>query len=216
MRKKRYPRAAGAQSVDRNVAVRFYTIETQTNPPQSLRSALQRIAGLDLLNREAEVEDGIVVRLEHADFPANGVRGEIIRRQTSNLPPKALPGKPIENLGVEAIGHSTAFLYDANLSILAFEQARNGITAMRFALYVGHFLNASKYDILPIPSKEMWDTLRTGRVRAMSVRCAAPQSLEAADDESGSTRSGLIALQRTTQTYYVEARLGMKRGNPDI
>jgi hypothetical protein len=186
--------------MDRNVTVRFYTVETQSNPPHSLRSALQQIAGLTLLDREAEVDEGIVVRLEHADFPANDACGEIIRRQISNLPPKALSGKPIENLGVEAIGHSTAFLYDANLSILAFEQARNGITATRFALYMGYFVKTTKYDILPIPSKEMWDTLRTGRVRAMSVRCAAPQSLEAVDDESGAARSGLIALQRTTQT----------------
>ena len=48
------------------------------------------------------------------------------------------------------------------------------------------------------------------------MRCAAPETLEAADAESDAVRGGLIALQRTTQTHYVEARLGMRRGNPDI
>jgi hypothetical protein len=138
-----------------------------------------------LLDREAEVGDGIAVRLERADFPTDNARGELIRRQVTNLPPKALSGEPIENLGVEAIGHSTAFLYDARLSILAFEQARNGITATRFGLYMARFVSVGKYDMLPIPTKEMWDTLRTGRVRAMSVRCAAPESLEAVDAECG-------------------------------
>jgi hypothetical protein len=201
--------------VDRTVTVRFYTVGTNTGAP-SLRRALQDIAARSLLDREDEVEDGVVVRLERAEFPTNLARGELIRRQISNLPPKALAGKPIENLGVEAIGHSTAFLYDAELSILAFEQARNGITATRFALYIDRFLDRGRYDIFPIPTKEMWDTLQTGRVRGMTVRCATPQSLQAADDVSDSVRHGLIALQHATETHFVEATLRMKRGDPDV
>lgn len=181
-----------------------------------LGTALRRIAALGLLEREAEIEDGITVRLESADFPTNEVRGEIIRRQMANLPPKALSGQRIERLGVEAIGHSTAFLYYPRLSILAFEQARNGITSTRFGLYIAHFAGSARYDILPVPTHEMWETLRTGRLRAIRVRCSAPQSLEVADAEAETVKRGLVSLQGALNTHYVDATLGMKRGDPDI
>jgi hypothetical protein len=181
-----------------------------------LSAVLRQIAGLGLLEREAEIEDGITVRLESADFPTNKARGEIIRRQMSNLPPKALSGQRLERLGVEAIGHSTAFLYCRRLSILAFEQARNGITSTRFGLYIAHFAGGVGYDILPAPTQEMWETLRAGRLRAIRVRCAAPQSLEAADAEAEAVKSGLVSLQGVLDTHYIDATLGMKRGDPDI
>jgi hypothetical protein len=62
----------------------------------------------------------------------------------------------------------------------------------------------------------MWDTLQTGRVRGMTVRCASPQSLQAADDSSGAVRSGLVALKDAAQTHFVETTLRMARGDPDI
>jgi hypothetical protein len=162
------------------------------------------------------VEEEIVVRLERLQAQGNMTRGEIIRRQTSNLPPKALAGQPIESLGVESIGHSTAFLYDSRLSILGFEQARNGITATRFGLYLEHFIGQGGYDVLPIPTQEMWNTLTTGRLRGVRVRVAAPQSLQAADATTEGIKAGLTALKQAVGTHYVEAHLGMTRGDEDI
>jgi hypothetical protein len=83
-------------------------------------------------------------------------------------------------------------------------------------MYVEKFNAGSRYDILPIPTQEMWDTLRTGRLRAMRVRCAAPQSLETADADTDGVKAGLVALQQSTGTHFIEARLGMVRGDPDI
>jgi hypothetical protein len=201
--------------LDRNVNVRFFHVE-QAAGAATFSAALRQISQLALLDREAEVEDEIVVRLERADFQGNFARGELIRRQTSNLPPKALSGQPIERLGIQSIGHSSAFLYDSELSVLGLEQARNGITSTRLGLYVARFMNGPKYDILPVPTQEMWDTLRSGRLRAMYVRSAAPQSLQAADADTEGVRTGLVALKNATGTYFVEVKLGMIRGEPDI
>jgi hypothetical protein len=201
--------------VDQNVTIRFYRIE-QRNDATPVSAVLEHIEGLALLDRDVEVEDGIVVRLEQCQTQRHFTRGEVIRRQTSNLPPKALAGQPIESLGVESIGHSTAFLYDSRVSVLGFEQARNGITSSRFALYIAHFARRSGYDILPIPTQEMWNTLTSGRIRAMQVRVAAPQSLEAVDAATTGVKAGLIALQQAAGTHYVEAQLGMTRGDADI
>jgi hypothetical protein len=201
--------------VDRTVTIRFYRIEQRGGAPAA-SAVLQQIGRLALLDREAEVEEEIVVRLERLQAQGNMTRGEIIRRQTSNLPPKALAGQPIESLGVESIGHSTAFLYDSRLSILGFEQARNGITATRFGLYLEHFIGQGGYDVLPIPTQEMWHTLTTGRLRGVRVRVAAPQSLQAADATTEGIKAGLTALKQAVGTHYVEAHPGMTRGDEDI
>jgi hypothetical protein len=83
-------------------------------------------------------------------------------------------------------------------------------------MYIEKLINQAGYDILTIPTQEMWDTLRTGRLRSMRVRCAAPQSLVATDDETAGVKAGLVALHRATQTHYVEARMGMIRVDADI
>jgi hypothetical protein len=75
--------------MDRYVTVRFFRVDARRGSiPFS--AALKQISQLALLEREVEIDEEIIVRLERFAPLGSPTRGELIRRQTSNLPPKAL------------------------------------------------------------------------------------------------------------------------------
>ena len=152
--------------MDKRVNVRLFMVVRGEDTETEFSAALNHIFCKELGDREYEVETGIIIRLERLSAFNNYICGEIIRRQTENLPPKAASGEPVQPLGVSAIGHSTVFVYDPILSVVALQLARNGITSTRLAMYIGAMASGASYDLLPAPTAEAWSKLTGGRVRA--------------------------------------------------
>jgi hypothetical protein len=201
--------------VDKTVNVRMFEVEAREGA-MPFSQALGQIAARPLAAREREIEPDIVIRLERLTDQRGVIVGEMVRRQTANLPPKALEGQPLERLGVSSIGHTTAFIYDIRLSILALQIARNGITSFRMGLYAETLLGGAGYSILPVPNVEVWNKLRHGAVRAVTVRVAAPNDLEAADAEARSVRGGMMELKDALGSAHVEVTLSMGRRDANI
>ncbi|WP_146747636.1 hypothetical protein [Paramagnetospirillum kuznetsovii] len=203
--------------MDRNICVRFFTVERSGNNAIRFGDALRQIAGImDLANRELEVEPEVILRLEKLRDERGMISGEFVRRQTQNLPSRAPHGEPISRLGVDSIGHSTAFAYNPDLSIIALQLARNGVTPMRVMLYVSNILNLSGYQSYPIPTEEGWAALQRGNVRAVLLRVASPANLVAVEPRHTTIKDGLQAMKAAVDTTYVEATFGMGRGDHDM
>lgn len=166
--------------------------------------------------REHEVEADFILRLERLEEDRGLLFGEMTRMQMSNLPSEAQRGQPIRALGVASIGHSTVFAYDPNRSMLALQLARNGITSTRMGLYVEAMCGGAKFDLLPVPNERISDALERGRVRALRVRVAHPQTLEAADVQTQSVTRGFQAFRAALGTPNIDVTLSMARGEPDI
>jgi hypothetical protein len=204
------------KEMDRLVNVRLFSVDIREQGGVAFSTALRRIADENLLDREHEQEPDVVIRLERLALRQGALCGEFVRIQERNLPPKAVRGHPIESLGVASIGHTTAFAFDPDLSVLALQIARNGITATRIALYVEGLAGGPGYDILPVPNREIWDVLRRGGIRGLTFRIAAPNELQAIDDETRSVRRGALAMKESLQPSHLEITMGMARGEVDI
>lgn len=203
--------------MDRNVRVRFFTVEQVGDNGINFSDALTQIARIpDLGDREFEVEPEVILRMERLNDHHGLISGEIVRRQTENLPPRAPHGEPIARLGVESIGHSTAFAYDPALSVIGLQLARNGVTPMRIMIYVAQILGVAGYQSNPIPTEEGWEALQRGGVRAVLLRVANPANLNAAEPRHGTVKDGLRAMKTAADTTYVEATFGMGRGEPNM
>jgi hypothetical protein len=208
--------AWGAALMDRHVNVRFFSVENADGAEASFGDCLLGIARRSIANRESEVSDGIIIRLERLRETSNILAGQFVRIQSENLPPRAVPGQPIASLGVPSIGHTSAFRYDRQRSVLALQLGQNGITAPRLSLYLQDLVDVAGFNILPILTQDAWQKLTDGRVRKMIIRIARPERLQATVQDHRSVKAGFETMQRVAHTEYVEMILGMGHSEHDI
>lgn len=202
--------------MDKAINVRLFSVETKEAGGLSFSTALQNIGTLGLELRERQIEEDIIVRLERLERVTRVLAGEFVRLQTTNLPPKVARGQPLESLGVRAIGHSAAFAYDMDLSVMALQMSRNGITPSRIGLYSQELASGPGFDILPVPNGEVLAAVRRGGVRGLMFRVAMPNELRAIDNETQSVRRGMIEMKRSLQPARIEIGMTMKRGDVDM
>ena len=203
--------------MERTVNVRFYSVENLEGDAVKFSDCLNNVAAMNLPDREYEVEPETVVRLESLKT-INGhfLSGHLVRLQSHNLPPKALPGQPIEKLGVASIGHTASFLYDSKRSVLAMQMPRNGLNPYRLNLYHQELLSVMGHDILPLLTSDAWSKLASNRIRKLFIRVATPEKLSAVTPDQVAMRDSLNAMKKVAETNYVEAIFGMGRSPEDI
>lgn len=202
--------------MDRRVTTRFYTVDKKDEDGPDLSTCLERIGRLRLAERECELSEEISLRIEKINTDGRFIRGEIIRRQTQNLPARASAGRPRTRLGVDAIGHSSVFRYDRELSVLAIQLARNGITASRFVDYVSALIECPRFIPLPVISTEAWQLLQQKQVRALSLKVASPEQLSVADTGYETVKQGMENLRDIARSSYVDVTFGMSRGDANM
>lgn len=202
--------------MDRTVTIKFYHVTHGDGNRVRFSDALERIADRTLLDREYELEPGLVFRLENCRSEGGMVVGEIVRRQTENLPPEAIAGQPLRNLNAAGIGHSAVFCYCPRTSVIAFQVARIGVSVGRFMMYTGNVLGLSGFNALPVPTEEFWQSILNGRVRSISVKVSSPQNLEAIEDDFVTVRQSLAQLQSIAGSSSVEAVFSVGRGDEDL
>lgn len=203
--------------MDRMVNVRFYSVENVDGDATPFADCLHQIADRQLPDRESEVEPEIVIRLERHDIDGpNIVKGELVRIQSENLPPKAVRGEPVTRLGVPSIGHTAAFRYDTARSILAMETGRSGLTPYRLGMYVAELAGVPGYGVWPVITENAWQKLEDSRVRKMMVKVASPDRLAPVAAEHQMVKSALTQMKNAAHTTYVEAVFGMGHVTDDI
>ncbi|WP_152415167.1 DUF6731 family protein [Caenispirillum salinarum] len=204
--------------MDTTVNIRFFEVQRQADFPEHFSECLSEAADLDLAEREVEIQENVVLRLERLEEKSRGriLAGELVRLQSQNLPARAMPGQPLQRLGVPSIGHSTAFRYDRSNNILALQMGRNGITPARVAMYVQEVAGVDGFYILPVISQEWWEKLATERVRALAFRVARPDRLDSVSQETQTIIEGLEAMKQAGQSAFIDMSFTMGRSPEDI
>lgn len=154
--------------MDRNVTVRFYEIDHRNPTAPVMEAALRTLNARSKRDREEDVGDEVVLRLEHLEEQDGLFLGDVTRVQSHNL-----PGHVVENtlnrLPVDRIGHSTAFLYDPATRCMAFQfDMRTGIG--RLCRYFRQALPGADFGYLPYLKRDTLERFRNQTPRKLRLR----------------------------------------------
>lgn len=191
--------------------MRIFSVRKANVNVPDFSSALVGIFQLTLAEREHNLGDDVMIRLERLENRRGFQSGELIRLQVSDLPSEAQTGIPVRPLGVASIGHSTVFAYHATSGLLAFQLARNGITSSKFASYVNQRITGANFDILPVPSEDIAERLRSGRVKALRIRTKAGENINAVDNRTRGVNEGFRAFRDALGTSIIDVTLSNGR-----
>lgn len=155
--------------MDRDVTVRFYEIASEEGVV-TIDEALRALDALPKPDREYEVGDHVILRLEHLQELDGLLIGDITRVQTANLPGHVVDDD-LDRLPVDRIGHSCAFLYDPATRCMAFQfDMRTGIG--RMCRYLNHGAEGSRYGYLPYLKGDTLDRFRGQTPRRLRLKVA--------------------------------------------
>lgn len=201
----------GGAHMDRSITAGIYRIRpTRGNrvPPVSAFTAF------DPDGVEIEVLDAFV-RMHRVSARNNIWKGEFLRRQVDNFPPRARRRGEVLPLRLgdgEGLGHGAAFEFHANNNILVWQQVRTGASLTRFAAYLGQLANTS-YAIEPVISVDALAELNHAQAKRIHVKIADPDNLQALDARQRDVKSAFRLFGQVADGAYVEVTIGSERGS---
>lgn len=201
--------------MDKYVTLKFYRVEQGRGAREPFSEVLGRLQSVDEANRE-RIFEGVPFWIDKLVEDQGIWCGRFCRKQSSNLPPKALAGTNLVPLGVGSIGQTAAWRYHAGLSVLVFEANRGGVGLPQFFRYVRSACECRGYAGVPVVGIEELGKLRNGRIRGLNVRLASPRDLQHVSAEQTAVATGLDTLMRTNIATQIEVRYSLRTGDPDM
>jgi hypothetical protein len=163
-----------------SMGVEFFHAEEPAS--EQLQEAIMNLAGKALAEREYELREEQVVRLEEAHYGwQHCVEGEMARLRFNALPEKGARGRRLESLGLPAnagVGDRCAFLYDTKSHTLLMQRNWLAISVGGFA----HYLNAQaqladKLELRAVLTEEGYKKLASMTdIRRLEIALAAPKN----------------------------------------
>ena len=206
--------------MDKQITVRFFRIAKhhETTPP--FEAALQAAfdSGPNSVDRERDV-NGQTIRLENLTLNGACYDGEIVRKQGDNVPPEA-HGEGLSPLRLQddgGLGHSIAFRYSPQLSVIAIQFDNRAVSVNRLAAYLKAFDAAYSYVAYPIIRHDAWERYNRGVPRKLSLRVASPTNLPEVEGEVGAVTSSIRRLAEISDAPVVtiEVSMGHAKGKLD-
>lgn len=199
-----------------SMGVDFFHVEMPA--ANQLEDIILKLAGTDLADREYELREEQVVRLEQAHSGwQHCTEGEMARLRFSALPEKGARGRRLESLGLPAnsgVGDRCAFLYDTKSHVLVLQRNRLAISATGFASYINSQAQlADKVELRAVLTEEAYQKLASlSDIRRLEVALAAPrnpgQILRGSDSAVGPILSARDALLAPSAKFVFAAGRG--------
>lgn len=198
--------------MDTNIAARFYRIDRASKIEPTFATCLHQLAGLSSDDdRERVVGDVRIVSSNYGN--SNGlIWGDLLRLQNQNLPSLKVKGKVASNLVLPPgghLGHHTAFLYDTQMRMLAFQIAHSTVGLSRFNAYVSDLCGCEPFEMVPVIKPDELKQLSNMHPRTFLIKVADPEDLEAVEDDQLEMQKSLVNLQRTMKGAYIKVQIGM-------
>lgn len=158
-------------------------------------------------------QDDTRVRLERLVQEGEWYEGEVVRKQTDNIPPEA----EVEGLKpsrAQSVGHSAAFRFNPALKLLVLEKNSSGMTLNRFLRYLKTFNPSARYTANPIANEDVWERFGRMKPKRFSVTLASVTNPEAVEGAVGAVLSSGKRLKEALNapTIHISVREG---GLPD-
>lgn len=201
--------------MDRSVTVRYFKIEEIGRTPpfdQAVDAAFN--LGASPYQRQRVLGPGIQIRLENRERRRGLLFGEVVRVQTENIPPEAQQAGLVP-LAIGGLGHSVAFGYDQQSSIMAIQFDPRGVSIGRLLDYLSNVVGAGKYSYSPIINEDAWERYNRGAPRTLTLSVAAPRQLRNLEGNAGGVLSASRRLAEITNAPIVtiEVSMGHARGS---
>lgn len=201
-----------------NITVRYFkVVKIHHSAPDldvALRGALQ--AGATAHNREREVA-GQTFRLERLIQDNTFYDGEVVRKQTGDMPPEA-NDDGLQRLSISeggGIGHCVAFRYSVAYQVIAIQFDNRAVSVNRLLAYLKEFDPTFDYRADPIVRRDAWTKYNTGLPTKFEIQLAQPADLEAVEGPVGT----VIQSAQTLSDIYdgpvitIEIKMGRRKGS---
>lgn len=202
-----------------SVTVKFFKVDRREATGLNFSDALRKVDEImPLAKRERDVGTETIpaiVRLERFSETGPYIEGELIRRQSDDLPPEATDNGLVA-LDVSSLGMRVAFRYNTQLGVLAMQANNLAVSHRRFAAYLTAINSNATFDLEPVPTADAWQRFREGVPRKLIAKIAAPESLGAIEGAAGSVAG---SVQQLADTYNkgaiitLEVSMGRRHGS---
>ncbi|MFB2550165.1 hypothetical protein [Ensifer soli] len=192
------------------LSFRFYTVERMNGNVPMLVDALAEINARDYPQRQIQVGQGYVVRLERHAVDAGGeVQGEFIRVSDTNFPfevrQDGVRGLEIDN----PLGSGVAFRFRPNDHTLAIQYDTRIVSPGRVMDYLLQIDGRFAYRITPQLDAENWEKFLESPVRKLRIGIASPNHLGAIEPQGASVAQTFQQLGEAYNAPVITIEMGM-------
>lgn len=192
--------------MDATVTAKFFRVIKPEMAAPNTEKVLRDLGALDLVERQIDIGESVVMRLENLEEDAGYLSGQFCRKQMINLPPTA------DDAGLEpmvlgegkGLGHVAAFRYHIQTQILLLQVNQQSATPNRISLYLSAAAERPIYSLEPVLKKDAFKRMKSREIKAFSVKIAEPQNLKALDDPKASAFKGVRAAARAFNAREIE------------
>lgn len=204
--------------MDSKITIRFFRIEQIHQTVPAFEAALQHAfsASRTAKGRERDV-GGAIIRLERLEKSSSCWNGEMVRKQTENIPPAADDDglTPLTLSDGSGLGHAIAFRYSPALQVLAIQFDNRAVSVNRMISYLRSIDPSQEYTAFPLIREDAWDRYGRGRPSKLIVEIASPTDLPSVEGEVGSVISSTKRLAEISQApvITIEMKMGRSKGS---
>ncbi len=195
--------------MDRSVTVRYFTIEPVVGAAGFVDAieAAHNLGATPHL-REKTVRTVSRVRLETRSRVRGLLFGEVVRVQTENIPPEAQQAGLVP-LTIGGLGHSVAFCYDEESSVIAIQFDPRGVSLGLLLDYLSIVNDGRGFVYNPVINDDAWDRYNRGNPKTLTLSIASPQQLDGLAGASGSVLEASKRLAEITHAPIVTITVTM-------
>ena len=199
--------------MDRVVTARFYEV-VEMDVGVSFREALENVDNIiTRADRERDLGNDLVLRLEHLETHGNLIVGDMTRIQTENLPgaPNDVTVNPLQD---DRLGHSFGFCFDTTTNSIALQfhtQAQIG----KVMSYLSEFSNGGQYAGLPILNEAMVEMLQDRTATKFQMNISSLSRFIAANEDNGAPITvGMARLANNADAKRLNFTMTATRDDP--
>lgn len=204
------------------IAVKFFKVQKKNRHVTEFDEALVEAikSGPTPVSRERNVDQGypipLIVRLERLDVSRDYFSGELIRKQTNNIPPEANDtGLTRIRLGRNGgLGLSAAFRYHKPTKVLAIQNNNHSVSTSRLGTYLNLINTDLDFEFNPLARADAWERFNRKKPRKLKMKIAAPADFHLSGPEE-SIGSGIATIGEAVHAPYImiEVSMGRSRGS---
>lgn len=171
--------------MDSKLTVRFYRVTEPAPGVSDFGDILLEVPNLGTpADRERNIGQDVVIRLEQSAARAQTVEGDLCRVQRTNIPPQAGADGliPIQLNEGHGIGHMAAFLYHRPTRTLALQSNTQSVTPNRLSVYLASIDVSQQFQLSPVLTDDALERFRAGSPRKLTVKFAGIDRLDILDD----------------------------------
>ncbi|MCG8445951.1 MAG: hypothetical protein MI753_09570 [Hyphomicrobiales bacterium] len=193
----------------RKLSVRFYSVgRLQPNGP-SLQQALEIIAARNHEDRQVQVAQGMVIRLERLDVEADELVGEFTRVRDTDFPFEVHADGPRQLQTDGPLGTGIAFRFGTTDHTLAIQFDTRIVSPGRVLDYLMQFDRRFAFDIKPKLDIENWRKFNNTPVRKLRIGIASPEHLGDIEEEGAAVKSSIQQLSEAYDAPVITIEIGM-------